>query len=356
MMTNLYRILLLSAVILLTANCTKMHKVERQVLEQGGTIVVKSNAANASKTDYIIWWSADSVLYYYSPFEDKTIVLYSPIDSIKADSIYNVASKQKERLWFADSVAVSYDNSALIFFPPGNDPLFWENVTNSCRLLSLQTLCFIPIDYPNGNSYFYYAESPIAENSNVFYSIKYGVHAIDLHLSRESSKADLFFYDRDYRLELGKIEYQRVKNQKFVRGLIGIEQVHDKLWDVADQQYIRLNEFGHYFFRYALNELNIYMDGDTPWNLLSPYTLDDWLINVEGITERKIKYALTEGVKEKLTAEAITILLLEDNKVVESIIKLDEDFVLLDKALDDLDNAFEDLERALEDWGNNYEN
>ena len=333
-----------------------MQKKELQIIKQDGHILVKSDVVKDSSADYIVWWSKDSVLYYYTPLEDKTVVLYSSIDSIKADSIYNVASKQKECLWFADSVIVSSDSRALIFCPPGNDPLFWENVTNSCRLLSLQTLCFIPIDYPNGNSYFYYAESPIAENSNVFYSIKYGVHAIDLHLSRESSKADLFFYDRDYRLELGQIEYQRVKNQKFVRGLIGIEQVHYDLWEVAFQQNIRLNNFGHYFFRYALNELNKYMDGNTPWNLLSPYTLDDWLINVEGITERKIKYALTEGVKEKLTAEAIAILLLEDNKVVESIIKLDEDFELLDKALDDLDNAFEDLGKALEDWGNNYEN
>ncbi len=346
-MMNSIRLLLLSAVLLPAAGCTKIQKAEHLISEQGGTVVVKSDVVKDSPGDYIVWWSKDSVLYYYTPSEDKTIVLYSQVDSIKADSIYNVASKQKERLWFADSVAVSYDNRALIFFPPGNDPLFWENVSNTCRLLSLRTLYFIPIDYPDDNSYFYNAEVPIAANSNVYSSSKYRVQTSDLHLSQESCKADLFFYDRDYRLELGKIELQKLQSKKFIRGVKAIEQVHNKLLDVAYDLNIRLNEFGYYFFRYALNELNRYMDGKTPSNLLAPYTLDDWIINVEGITERKIEYALTEGIKEKQNAEEITTLLLDDNGVIDNLIKLDEDFDLLDK-------SFEDLDKALEKGENKY--
>ena len=76
-MISSIRILLLSAVLLLTVSCCKMQKKELQIIKQDGHILVKSDVVKDSSADYIVWWSKDSVLYYYTPLEDKTVVLYS---------------------------------------------------------------------------------------------------------------------------------------------------------------------------------------------------------------------------------------------------------------------------------------
>ena len=333
-MKKLFSAILFVAILLASCNNgTALQKYEKQLIEQGCNVLVKNDTAN-----WIVWWTPDSILYLQNLNNDKQVVLFSNVDSIKCDSMYNIYTQRNEIIWFADSVDVSDDSLALVFFPPST-PEFYEMVDNPCRLVSIAELKMISIAEPEYSEYSEYhciIRYPLWKESDIYGDLDY---VIDTRLQHrlKSQKASLLRYDSDYCIEIGQTKAPYLKEKMFIRGLKAIDEVCQRISKLTDNLNPIYSDLSDMFFNSALDQLNLYMNPDYIGSFSIP-DLNSWIVNVENITDDKVRYILLYGYGHNWSKAMMVNKILEDNEWFD-----------LEKNINDLDEALSDLDEALSD-------
>ena len=304
-------------------------ELEKEVIESGGTIVMST--ANCDK---FIWWSSDSVLRVRDIQNNHLWVLFSLNDSIQQDSFYNVVTREKEIIWFADSIAITSDNLAIVLFPPSGAPEFWENVFNPCRLIYLSTLNIVPINYPeqenfSQNTFVYTRTWPLWNESDLYAVMDYNLltHFDDQYQilfmeDRINCEIDIIRYYDDYYLEVAKTLLYDLDDSLYIRGLKAIDNLYRRLFLFVDEANIE-HDFPDYFFTIAVTELNHYVESDTYHSLEIP-TIEDFVTNIEKISDRKIRYVFKKAKSEGQTKRKIADSILERNDLTDISIDFEE--------------------------------
>ena len=323
-MKRLFSAILFVAILLASCNReTALQKYEKQLIEQGCNILVKNDTAN-----WIVWWAPDSILYLQNLNNDKQVVLFSNVDSIRCDSMYNIYTQMNEIIWFADSVDVSDDSLALVFFPPST-PEFYEMVDNPCRLVSIAELKMISIAVPKYSEYHCIIRYPLWKGSDIYGDLDYVINTRLRH-RLASQKASLLQYDSDCCIEMGQTKAEYLKEKMFIRGIKAIDEVFQRISKLTDNLNPIYSDLSDMFFNSALDQLNLYMNPDYigSFPLLD---LNSWIENVENITDDKVIYILLYGYGHNWSKAMMANKMLEDNDLFD-----------LEKSLNDLDEALSD--------------